>query len=153
MSDDKKDKEIPFYLGERIVKEEEKKEDEDRLRISYGGAMPEQLEKYRPRQRTNEELAQARVLMQKYEKKQMLNRRILYLERRRLFLVTNMQSSDRRRRGKGFFSLFSNKKSTRYHEWERELCEIFVEHEQLEREKAELVKEIRAMEKRGESDG
>ncbi|MBR5419612.1 MAG: hypothetical protein IK115_00535 [Lachnospiraceae bacterium] len=145
-----KDKEesIPFYLGERKEEPPKTEDTEPGPRISYGGAMPELLEHYQPEQRTNADLEKARILMDKYEKKSMINRRILYLERRRQELTGYLIDFERKRRKESFLSFFMSSRSPRSREHEEELEEIMIEHASLESEKEALVKEIREMEGR-----
>ena len=95
-----KDKEQPFYLGERLPeKNDETDKKEDALKISYGGAMDEALEHYRPRQRTNEELERAHILSEKHERKSMVVRRLLYLEKKRSEILGYMMDSGKRNTG------------------------------------------------------
>ena len=151
MSD--KDEPVPFYLGERPAqpeKEEEKKEEKECLKISYGGAMPELLEHYRPEQRTNADLEKARILSEKYTRKNMVHRRLLYLERKQQELTGYMMDAGKRKRERGLFSLFHLRVTnvTKQQEWERKLEDLAREHAELTEEKARLISEIRKMEGR-----
>ncbi len=66
------------------------------FRLSYGGQIPAQYEHARQQQRTNEDLARARLLSEKHARKSMVVRRILYLEKRRQELFAYMADSGRR---------------------------------------------------------
>ncbi len=93
------------YLGERIqteVQTEIKKAD---LQISYGGDIPQVFnnEEYVPL--TNAEIEAKRVLSEMYEKKNMINRRMLYLENKRMELLSYYMNIKQRNKDNGLSGL------------------------------------------------
>lgn len=76
-----------FYLGKKEKPETSPEPEQTKYRLSYGGALPASFEQYQPKQRTNEDLALARLLSEKHERKSMVVHRILYLEKRRQDLL------------------------------------------------------------------
>lgn len=88
-------KENTFYLGKREHPEEPPKPEEPKYRLSYAGALPASFEDHQPKPRTNEDLALARLLSEKHERKSMVVRRILYLEKRRQELLGYMADADK----------------------------------------------------------
>lgn len=96
------DNETTFYLGEK--KEEPAPVDNPYKKepvISYGGDMPLVFsnEEYTPL--TNDEIANKRILSELLEKKNMINRRMLYLENRKMELLGYCMKIDREDSGKG----------------------------------------------------
>ena len=88
-------KDIPFYLGKPLKTETPKKEEPPATHLSYGGAIPYAYEQHQPRQRTNEDLAHARLLSEKHQQKSMVVWRLLYLEKRRQRITDSLASATR----------------------------------------------------------
>ena len=88
-------KDIPFYLGKPLKTETGKKEEAPATHLSYGGAIPYAYEHHQPRQRTNEDLARARLLSEKHQRKSMVVWRLLYLEKRRQRIMDSLASATR----------------------------------------------------------
>lgn len=88
-------KDIPFYLGKPLKTETGKKEEAPATHLSYGGAIPYAYEHHQPRQRTNEDLARARLLSEKHQRKSMVVWRLLYLEKRRQRILDSLASATR----------------------------------------------------------
>ena len=94
--------ETTFYLGEK--KEEPEPIDNPYKKdpvISYGGEMPLVFcnEEYVPL--TNDEIANKRILSELLEKKNMINRRMLYLENKRMELLGYSMKIEKEDSGKG----------------------------------------------------
>ena len=83
-----------FYLGEKKEKPKTEKPEEEKTNIRYGGAMPDFLENPEYRPRTEEEVERARLLSAKHERKAMIVRRLLYLEKRQSEILSYMMGSD-----------------------------------------------------------
>ena len=94
-------KEQPFYLGERPpeTNEDKDKKDGPELKMTFAGTIPEALENFKPKQRSNEELERAHILSEKHERRSMVVRRLLYLERKREEILGYMMDSGKRNAG------------------------------------------------------
>ena len=141
-----------FYLGKTEKTEAPQKPEEPKTGITYGGAMPLSFEHYQPEERSEEDLARARLLAEKHERKSMVVRRLLYIEKRRTELLGYMVESEKNSaKNRSFFgallSLLRGKeyRTPKQKEWDMELDELHREHDLLEKEKESLAEEIRKL--------
>ena len=89
-----------FYLGEKkeSVSAEGDTAEKKEYRIAYGGDMPAFLENPEYRPLTEAEVEKKRILMDKHERRSMIVRRILYLEKHRMEILGYMSMAHRGRK-------------------------------------------------------
>lgn len=90
-------KETVFYLGEKDkTGNEVKPSSEKNYRIAYGGDLPFELEASDDKWNSPENRERINILTQKNERRSMVVRRLIYLERRQMEIITALSGIEKR---------------------------------------------------------